>query len=72
MKYDTHPGFDKSPIEIKLWEIRHQLEINEQIIKRGYPDSLPDILPHAIEIVTAHVHDRLDELENMIKELKNA
>jgi hypothetical protein len=50
----------------KFAEIRQQLKINAEIIKRDHPDPKPTILPHVVEIITGHVEDRLRELEAMI------
>lgn len=58
------------PITMKMWEIRHQLDCNVQIIMRDHPDPEPRILPHEIETLTDHVYDRLAELETMIATLR--
>lgn len=55
------------PVALKLWEIRHQLDINVDIIKRGHPEPEPRILPHIAEMVTDHVYERLAELEVLLK-----
>lgn len=61
-----HPGF-ADPVALKIWEIRHQLAINVEMIERGHPDAEPRILPHIAETLTGHVFDRLAELEAMLK-----
>lgn len=60
-----HPGFD-DPLALQFWKIRHQLQINIDLVKRGHPDEEPALLPHMIEILTDHVFDRLNELEQLV------
>jgi hypothetical protein len=50
-----------------LAEIRNQLRINVEIIKRDFPDTGSKIgLPHTIELLTSHVTDKLTELEAVL------
>ena len=58
---------NRDPIALKLWEIRHQLDINIDIIKLAHPEPEPRILPHIAEMVTDHVYERLAELEALLK-----
>lgn len=64
-----HPGFEVGALDLKLWEIRNQLEINIELMIRDCPvdEMTMEFFGHPIEVVTGHVFDRLDELEKMIK-----
>lgn len=66
-----HPGFS-DPIKLKIWEIRHQVDINIDIVKREYPAEKNSVFPHIIETLSDHVFDRLDELEGMTAKLNTA
>lgn len=63
-----HPGFTASPVALKLWEIRNQLEINLEAMEKLYPaDKLTmKLFGHPLEAYQSHVFDRLAELEKMI------
>lgn len=67
-----HPGFPSDLFTLKLWEIRNQLEINIESMIQNAPVSKESMqfFGHPIEMATSHVFDRLDELEEMIKEKK--
>lgn len=69
----AHPGMEISAIELKLWEIRNQLEINIELMIQNCPvdDLTMKIFGHPIEIVTSHVFDRIDELEKMLQKLSS-
>lgn len=65
-----HPGFEGvSQIDLKIWEIRNQLEFNIELMQRTCPvdPMMQKIFGHPIEIATIHVFDRLNELEQMVK-----
>lgn len=62
-------GFD-----VKLWEIRNQLEINIELMMQSHPEpeiSMHIFGEHSLETLTRHAFDRIDELEKMIKELQD-
>lgn len=65
-----HPGLDASPIAIKFWEIRNQLEINLEAMERVVPvDKLTmELFGHPLQAYQSHVFDRLAELEQMLAE----
>lgn len=67
---DSHPltpEIMQDPIAHKIWEIRQQVSINSQIIKREYPDNPPSVMPHTVEVLNSHINDRVAELETAIE-----
>lgn len=69
-KYRYRPDFDKGLLAFKIWEIRNQLEINIEAMIQNAPVSKESMkfFGHPIEMATAHVFDRIDELEKMLEE----
>jgi len=65
-KHGWHPGFE-DPLKLKMWEIRHQLDINSQTIRNVHPEAATAQIGHTIDILQQHVYERLDELERMIQ-----